>query len=137
MMLQSMLLGRMAETDPKGALAQVEKLAAESDGSTRTDGLYFSVVGALAKSDPSAAWKWYHDKRDSGTLPDEGTRLSGMIFAGMAAENLDMALSQMGDLESVSMNATPPHRESPAPLRIPRPGNASWIPLRSFEGTSR
>jgi len=135
MMLQSMLLGRMAETDPKGALAQVEKLAAESDGSARTDGLYFSVVGALSKSDPNAAWKWYTDKRDSGTLPEEGARLSGMIFAGMAAKNLDMALSQMGDLESLD------ERNSAASgIASAATDPASWQRIldstQSFEGDS-
>ncbi len=97
-MLQSILLGRMAETDPKTALAEAEKLVSAGDSSGRGEGLYFSVVGALASKDPEAAWKWYSEKRDSGSFTEDGTRLSGMIFSGMAAKNLDQALTRMGDL---------------------------------------
>jgi hypothetical protein len=97
-MIQSMLLGRMAETDPKRALAEVDKLIQASDDPSRSDGLYFSVVGALSSKDPEAAWKWYSTKRDSGTLPEEGARLSGMIFTGLAKRNLDQALSRFGAL---------------------------------------
>lgn len=93
-MIQSMLLSRMAETDPKKALAEVDKLVESSDDPSRTDGLYFSVVGALAGKDPEAAWKWYTSKRDGAGLTEDMTRLSGMIFTGLARKSLDQALSR-------------------------------------------
>jgi hypothetical protein len=100
-MIQSMLLGRMAESDPKAALAEAEKLVAASDGSGRSEGLYFSVIGALATKDPDAAWKWYSDKRESGALTEEGGRMAGMIFSGLAAKDMNQALSLMSGIKDV------------------------------------
>jgi hypothetical protein len=100
-MIQSMLLGRLAETDPKTALAEVDKLVESSEDPSRSDGLYFSVVGSLAGKDPEAAWKWYTEKRDSGTLSEDGVRLSGMIFTGLANKNMNEALSRFGALTDI------------------------------------
>ncbi len=100
-MMQSMLLGRLAETDPKTALAEVDKLVESSDDPSRSDGLYFSVVGSLAGKDPEAAWKWYTEKRDSGSLSEDAVRLSGMIFTGLANKNMNEALSRFGALTDI------------------------------------
>ena len=100
MMFYSLLLGQWAETDGKAALAYAdEKLGTQSPFDM---GVKSSILGTWARKDPDAAWRWFQtERKDDGNDRSKGMTVS-MIFAGMAASDLDGTLQRLGTLDESS-----------------------------------
>ena len=95
-LLESVLLGRWAETDPIAALAHAETLVS-GEGMMAGQAL-MSVIGAWAQKDPEAALAWYQKRRDSdapagGFGMDDGALM--MIFNGLMSHNPERALDSL------------------------------------------
>lgn len=100
MMLYSLLLGQWAETDGPAAMAYAQ--AKLEKGSMFDMGVTSSVLGTWARRDPEAAWKWFQAENPDGG--SDRTRMMALnsIFAGLAANNLEAALTRVGTLDEQS-----------------------------------
>ena len=100
MMFYSLLLGQWAETDGPAAMAYAkEKLG---KGSMFDMGVTGSVLSTWARRDPEAVWKWMEtEQQDGGT---DRTRMMAVssVFAGIASNNLETALTRLGTLDDQS-----------------------------------
>lgn len=100
MMFYSILLGQWAETDGRAAMAYAQTKLEK--GSMFDMGVTSSVLGAWARRDPDAVWKWFTtEARDDGSERSRMVAVSAM-FAGLAANNLDSALARAGTLDEAS-----------------------------------
>ncbi len=97
MMFYSLLLGQWAETDGPAAMAySQEKLG---KGSMFDMGVTASVLSTWARREPDAVWKWLEtEHKDDGS---DRTRMMAIssIFAGIASNNLESAISRLGTLD--------------------------------------
>ncbi len=100
MMFYSLLLGQWAETDGKAALAYAdEKLGS---GSPFDMGVRGSILASWARRDPDGVWKWFQtERKDDGNDRTKGMLVS-MVFAGMAANDLDTALQRIATLDDTT-----------------------------------
>lgn len=98
MMMYSLLLGQWAETDGKAALAYAEQKLG-TNTSPMDFGIRASIVGAWSRRDPDGVWRWYQtERKDDGNDRTKGMLVS-MMFAGMAASDLDSALQKLPSLD--------------------------------------
>ena len=86
-MLKSLLLGRWAELDPKGAMAEVDRVLGTEEGQSQMS-LYFGVVSQWANRDPEAAWNWYEKKRDDGQTSGQGFGFGHLFLDGRKEPSL-------------------------------------------------
>jgi|GEM_PF-1033329 len=97
MMMYSLLLGQWAESDGKSALAYAEQKL--GSGSPMDFGVRASIVGAWSRRDPDGVWRWYQtERKEDGNDRTKGMLVS-MMFAGMAASDLDSALQKLPSLD--------------------------------------
>jgi hypothetical protein len=100
MMFYSILLGQWAESDGKAAMAYAEE---KLSGNPMMDfGVKGGIVGAWARRDPDAAWRWFQTERKPSENEQRDRMQLTMIFAGMAGNNLDTALSRLEGLDDQS-----------------------------------
>lgn len=101
MMFYSLLLGQWAESDGKAAIAYAEE---KMGGQGPFDmGIRAAVLGSWARKDPDAAWRWFQtERKDEGGEQSKQMSLN-VLFAGMAANNLDSALQRLQGLDEPSM----------------------------------
>jgi hypothetical protein len=100
MMFYSLLLGQWAESDGKAALAYAEEKL--GSGSPFDMGVRASILGSWARRDPDGVWKWFQtERKDDGNERTKGMLVS-MVFAGMAANDLDTALQRLSTLDETT-----------------------------------
>ena len=100
MMFYTLLLGQWAETDGPAALAySQEKLG---KGSMFDMGVTSSVLSTWARNKPDAVWKWLEtERKDDGSDRSRMMAVSA-VFAGIASNNLESAISRLGALDDQS-----------------------------------
>ena len=100
MMFYSLLLGQWAESDGPAAMAYAQEKLGK--GSMFDMGVTASVLGTWARRDPDAVWKWMQTRpADDG---NDRTRMMAIssVFAGIASNNLETALTRLGTLDEQS-----------------------------------
>ncbi len=92
-MLYSALLGLWAETDGRAAMAYAQGKLGK--GSRFAGNAIQAVVGAWARRDPEAVWKWFETQPKDEV--DDHTRgiAATSVFRGMAAHDLESALARL------------------------------------------
>jgi hypothetical protein len=102
MLFYTVLLGQWAETDGKAALAYAEEKLDQKDPYTKE--IRQNVLAAWAFREPDAVWRWYETERKEG----ENEHTVGIIFTGLAIQNLDAALQRLSTLDDASRAAALP-----------------------------
>ena len=93
MMFYSILLGQWAEKDGKAALDYAEK---NMKGNPMFDmGVKASILGAWSRTNPEAAWRWFETEGKTSANERSSMMVVSGVFAGLAASDLDLALSRM------------------------------------------
>lgn len=97
MMFYSLLLSQWAEKDGPAAFAYAEeKLKGKGpfDG-----GAKMAVIGAWARQDPDAVWKWFTTRKEKNAFDPSNQMTISSVFAGMASRDLDMAFTRLNTLD--------------------------------------
>lgn len=97
MMFYSILLSQWAERDGRAALAYAEKNVEK--GSMFGMGIKGPILGAWARTEPEAAWRWFETEGKKGDDSGQGNMLVHTLFAGLASRDLDGALARVEGLE--------------------------------------
>lgn len=93
MMFYSILLGQWAEKDGKAALDYAER---NMKGNPMFDmGVKASILGAWSRTNPEAAWRWFETEGKTSANERSSMMVVSGVFAGLAASDLDLALSRM------------------------------------------
>ena len=100
MMFYSLLLGQWAETDGRAAMAYAQEKLEKN--SMFNMGVTSSVLSSWAHRDPEAVWKWYESERKDDASDRTGMMAVSAVFAGMASNNIESALSRLGSLDEQS-----------------------------------
>ncbi len=97
MMFYSILLGQWAEKDGKAALAYAnDKLK----GNAMFDmGIKGSIVGAWARTNPDAAWRWFEAEGKAESGDRKNMMMVSSLFAGIASQDLDSAIARLDSLD--------------------------------------
>jgi hypothetical protein len=96
MMFYSILLGQWAESDGPAALKYAEE---KLKGKTPFDfGVRGAIIGAWARRDPDAVWRWYQANREASEGDPNSQMTLSAVFAGMASKDLDGALTRLNTL---------------------------------------
>ena len=98
MMFYSILLSQWAERDGRAALAYAEKNVEK--GSMFGMGIKGPILGAWARTDPDAAWRWFETEGKKGDDSGQGNMLVHTLFAGLASRDLDSALARVEGLDA-------------------------------------
>jgi hypothetical protein len=96
MMFYSLLLGQWAETNGPAAMAYAEKNVKKGPFDF---GIKAAVLGAWARQDPDAVWRWYQSSKENITSDPNSQMTVSAVFAGMASKDLDTALARLNTLE--------------------------------------
>lgn len=98
-MLYSVLLEEWARSDGPAAMA-----FAEEKLKPRSAGIQGTILGAWARKDPNAAWRWYDTERQKDPTDRNNymhvNTMAQNLFTGMAAADLDSALGRLNALDS-------------------------------------
>lgn len=100
MMFYSLLLGQWAETDGRAAMAYAQEKLGK--GSMFDMGVTGSILSTWARREPDVVWKWMEtERKDDGS---DRTRMMAIssVFAGIASNNLESALTRLGTLDDQS-----------------------------------
>ena len=98
MMFYSILLSQWAERDGRAALAYAEKNVEK--GSMFGMGIKGPILGAWARTDPDAAWRWFETEGKKGDDSGQGNMLVHTLFAGLASRDIDGALARVEGLDA-------------------------------------
>ena len=98
MMFYSILLGQWAEKDGKAALDYADKNI--KDNPMFGMGIKASIIGGWARTNPDAAWRWYESEgKNNSTDGRNGMMTVSSLFAGLAAQDLDSAISRLETID--------------------------------------
>lgn len=97
----ALLLNQWAETDGRAAVTYAE---AHQKNSLDTNSSSL-VLGTWANHDPEAAWRWLETQQKGDVNDRARMRALSPIFSGMAANNLESALSRLGTLDEESLTS--------------------------------
>jgi hypothetical protein len=97
MMFYSLLLSQWAEKDGKAALDYAEKNL--KTGPMFDMGVKGGILGAWARTDPDAAWRWYETEGKASGNDRTASMALHTLFAGLASRDLQGAIARLDSLD--------------------------------------